>query len=96
MVVEMVPLKGGRSIYSGVWKVTVGMGGNLSVDLGNSQGCLFFQGALNCQWLGCWFPQKGGCRWHSPSPKWQEKCHLYTTYSPCRTWGVKNATDPTF
>ena len=22
--------------------------------------------------------------------------HLYTTYSPCRTWGVKNATDPTF
>ncbi len=19
-------------------------------------------------------------RWHSPSPNWQEKCHLYTTY----------------
>ena len=35
-------------------------------------------------------------RWHSPSPNWQEKYHLYTTYSPCRTWGVKNATDPTF
>ena len=26
-------------------------------------------------------------RWHSPSPNWQEKYHLYTTYSPCRTWG---------
>ncbi len=22
-------------------------------------------------------------RWHSPSHNWQEKCHLYTTYSPC-------------
>ena len=30
-------------------------------------------------------------RWHSPSPNWQEKYHLYTTYSPCRTWGVKYA-----
>ena len=35
-------------------------------------------------------------RWHSPSPNWQEKCHLYTTYSPCLRLGVKNATDPTF
>ena len=31
-------------------------------------------------------------RWHFWSPNWQEKYHLYTTYSPCRTWGVKNAT----
>ena len=45
------------------------------------------------QWLFL-VPLKGG-RWHSPSPNWQEKYHLYTTYSPCRTWGVKNATDPT-
>ena len=22
-------------------------------------------------------------RWHSPSPNWQEKYHLCTTYSPC-------------
>ena len=26
-------------------------------------------------------------RWHSPSPNWQEKCHLYTTYSPCLLGG---------
>ena len=31
--------------------------------------------------------------WHSPSPFVGRK---NTTYSPCRTWGVKNATDPTF
>ena len=29
--------------------------------------------------------------WHSPSPNWH---HLYTTYSPCRTWGAPYATDP--
>ena len=23
---------------------------------------------------------KGGDRWHSPFPNWQEKYHLYTTY----------------
>ena len=33
------------------------------------------------QWLFL-VPVKGG-RWHSPSPNWQEKCHLYTTYGPC-------------
>ena len=26
-------------------------------------------------------------RWHSPSPNWQEKYHLYTTYSPCLLGG---------
>ena len=26
-------------------------------------------------------------RWHSPSPNWQEKNHLYTTYSPCLLGG---------
>ena len=31
-------------------------------------------------------------RWHSPSPNWQEKYHLYTPYSPCLRLGVKNAT----
>ena len=33
-------------------------------------------------------------RWHfwSPNCYVQEKYHLYTTYIPCRTWGVKNAT----
>ncbi len=25
--------------------------------------------------------------WHSPSPNWQEKYHLYTTYSPCLLGG---------
>ena len=38
-------------------------------------------------------------RWHSPSPNWQEKYHLYTTYIPLIVlafWGVKSATDPTF
>ena len=35
----------------------------------------FFQ---NDQWLFL-VPLKGG-RWHSPSPNWQEKYHLYTTY----------------
>ena len=39
------------------------------------------------QWLFL-VPLKGGRWWHSPSPNWQEKYHLYTTYSPCRTWGV--------
>ncbi len=34
------------------------------------------------QWLFL-VPLKGGIRWHSPSPNWQEKYHLYTTYSPC-------------
>ena len=28
-------------------------------------------------------------RWHSPSPNWQEKYHLYTTYSPCLLGGEK-------
>ena len=27
-------------------------------------------------------------RYHSPSPHWQEKCHLYTTYSPCLLGGL--------
>ena len=27
-------------------------------------------------------------RWHSPSPNWQEKYHLYTTYSPCLLGGL--------
>ena len=31
-------------------------------------------------------------RWHSPSPNWQEKCHLYSLPS----FGVKNATDPKY
>ena len=31
------------------------------------------------QWLFLG-PIKGWDRWHSPSPNWQEKCHLYTTY----------------
>ena len=35
-------------------------------------------------------PLKGGIG--GISPNWQEKYHLYTTYSPCRTWGMKNAT----
>ena len=26
-------------------------------------------------------------RWHFWSPNWQEKCHLYTTYSPCLLGG---------
>ena len=26
-------------------------------------------------------------RWHSPSPNWQEKYHLYTTYIPCLLGG---------
>ena len=28
-------------------------------------------------------------RWHSPSPNWQEKYHLHTTYSPCLLGGEK-------
>ena len=40
------------------------------------------------QWL---FPVPGAKvgwdRWHSPSPNWQEKCHLFTTYSPCLLGG---------
>ena len=54
----------------------------------------YFFGSVINQWLFL-VPLKGG-RWHSPSPNWQEKYHLYTIYSPCRTWGVKYATDPTF
>ena len=41
-------------------------------------GLIFF---LQIQWLFL-VPLKGG-RWHSPSPNWQEKYHLYTTCSPC-------------
>ena len=35
---------------------------------------------------------KGWDRWHSPSPNWQEKYHLYTTYSPCLLGGYMYAT----
>ena len=35
-------------------------------------------------------------RWHSPSPNWQEKCYLYTTYSPCLLGGEKCNLFPTF
>ncbi len=39
--------------------------------------------------VGMLVPVKGGRLVAGrPSPNWQEKCHLYTTYSPCRTWGV--------
>ena len=34
-------------------------------------------------------PLKGG-RWHSPSPNWQEKYHLYTTYIYIAFWGIIN------
>ena len=37
----------------------------------------FFSGNHD-QWLFL-VPLKGG-RWHSPSPNWQERYHLYTTY----------------
>ena len=33
-------------------------------------------------------------RWHSPSPNWQEKYHLYTTYSPCLLGGLYNPYHP--
>ena len=37
---------------------------------------------------GCWNGSpKRWDRWHSPSPNWQEKYHLYTTYSPCLLGG---------
>ena len=33
-------------------------------------------------------------RWHSPSPNWQGKYHLYTTYSPCLLGGLYNPYHP--
>ena len=37
---------------------------------------------------GCWNgSRKRWDRWHSPSPNWQEKYHLYTTYSSCLLGG---------
>ena len=39
--------------------------------------------------VGMLVPLKGGIgRWHSSSPNWQEKYHLYTTYSPCLLGGL--------
>ncbi len=37
------------------------------------------------QWL--FLVHLRGGRWHSPSPNWQERYHLYTTYSPCLLGG---------
>ncbi len=60
---------------------------------------LFLEGGLNfehqpsIQWL---LDAGSPKRWdrsvaNRPSPNWQEKYHVYTTYSPCRNW-VKHAT----
>ena len=40
--------------------------------------------------VGMLVPLTGGVGYvaNRPSPNWQVLYHLYTTYSPCRTWGV--------
>ena len=54
-------------------------------------GCECVKGSYKSMVVDAGSPKRWD-RWHSPSSNWQEKYHLYTTYSPCLRLGVKYAT----
>ena len=70
---------GPRAVLSGAWKlITCRQGGR-----GAAKAVVrFSHGRFFCQ---CLFlvPFKRWDRWHSPSPNWQEKCHLYWILFHC-------------